>query len=141
MDGTAPGGSVPVPVTGGSSAPRGDPRLPPSAPVGDNPPGPVADVLEVDRPPRLVGQPSAAELRALYPPAARREGLEADVRVEMLVSDRGEVERVRLVAGAGNGFDEAAKTLARRMRFEPARRGAASVAVWIAWTWKFRLDG
>lgn len=141
MDATASGGSVAVPPTEGATAPRGDPRLPSAAPVGDAAAGPVADVLEVERLPRLAAQPSAAELRAMYPPTARREGLEADVRLELLVTDRGDVERVRLMQGAGRGFDEAARELARRMRFEPARRGSRTVAVWIPWTWKFRLDG
>ncbi|HEX9051078.1 MAG TPA: energy transducer TonB, partial [Anaeromyxobacter sp.] len=145
MDAVVPGGAggVAVPTTQGRTAARGDPRLPSSAPAGDNTAFSTApaDVTEVERAPVLLHQPSAAETRALYPEDPRREGIEADVGLELLVSDGGEVTRVRVVRGAGRGFDEVAQQLGRRMRFEPARRGGRPVAVWIPWTWKFRLDG
>lgn len=145
MDAVVPGGAggVAVPVTPGPTAARGDPRLPSSAPVGDNTAFSTApaDVTEVERAPVLLGQPSAAETRALYPDAARREGVEADVGLELLVSERGEVAEVRVLRAAGQGFDELARELGRRMRFRPAQRGGRAVPVWIPWTWKFRLDG
>jgi TonB family protein len=100
-----------------------------------------ADVTEVERAPVLLRQPSTAETRALYPEAARRDGVEADVGLELLVAEGGEVAEVRVVRGAGQGFDEVARELGRRMRFRPAQRGGRAVAVWIPWTWKFRLDG
>jgi TonB family protein len=145
MDAVVPGGAggVAVPTTQGPTAARGDPRLPASAPAGDNTAFSTApaDVTEVERAPVLLRQPSAADARALYPDAARREGIEADVGLELLVSEAGEVAQVRVVRAAGQGFDEAARQLGRRMRFEPARRGGRPVAVWFPWTWKFRLDG
>jgi protein TonB len=144
MDAVVPGGAgVAVPTTAGATAARGDPTLAPSAPVGDNTAfaRAAADVTEVERAPRLVSQPSALDMRALYPEAARREGLEGDVRLELLVAESGAVRDVRLVERAGNGFDAVALELARRMRFEPATRGGRPVAVWYPWTWKFRLDG
>jgi protein TonB len=145
MDAVVPGGAggVAVPTTQGQTAARGDPRLPSSAPVGDNTAFSTApaDVTEVERAPVLLRQPSAAETRALYPEGARREGVEADVGLELLVSERGDVAQVRIVRGAGQGFDEVAQQLGRRMRFEPAQRGGRAVAVRIPWTWKFRLDG
>jgi TonB family protein len=145
MDAVVPGGGggVAVPVTPGRTAARGDPRLPSSAPVGDNTASSTApaDVTEVERAPALLRQPSAAETRALYPEAARREGVEADVGLELLVSEAGDVSEVKVVRGAGQGFDEVARQLGRRMRFRPAERGGRAVAVWIPWTWKFRLDG
>jgi protein TonB len=145
MSATSPGGGVAVPVTSGPTAARGDPTLPAAAPVGDNTAfaerPPPADVTEVERAPRLLRQPSALDLRALYPEAARRDGLEGDVRLELLVSERGEVTEVRVVEPAGHGFDEVAPVAARRIVFEPARRGGRAVAVRIQWTLKFRLDG
>jgi protein TonB len=145
MSATAPGGGVAVPVTAGPTAARGDPTLPTSAPVGDNTAFaqrlPPADVTEVERAPRLVRQPSALDLRALYPEAARREGIEGDVRLELLVGERGEVAEVRVLQPAGHGFDEVAPAAARRIVFEPAQRGGRPVAVRIQWTLKFRLDG
>ena len=47
---------------------------------------------------------------------------------------------VRVLRASGNGFDEAAITAARGIRFQPAERGGKPVAVWIPWTMKFRLD-
>lgn len=145
MDAVVPGGAggVPVPVAPGQTAARGDPRLPSSTPAGDNTAHAraAADVTEVEQLPTLLSQPSDAELRALYPDRARREGVEADVGLELLVSDRGDVADVRILRRAGQGFDELAREAGRRMRFQPARRGGKPVAVWIPWTWKFRLDG
>jgi protein TonB len=143
MDAVVPGGAggVEVPTTTeGRTAARGDPTLPPSAPVGDNA-APPADVTEVERAPRALRQPSTAEIMALYPQAAREEQLEADVRVDLLVSERGTVVDVRIRSGGGNGFGEAAGRVARLLAFEPAIRGGGPVAVWIPWTIKFRLDG
>jgi len=136
MEATVPGGGVAVPATPGPAGVRGDPTAPLSAPVGDAP----ADPTAVDRLPRLVRQPGADDMRALYPEAARRDGLEGDVLLEILVSASGEVEEVRVARGAGHGFDEVARGLASRMRFEPATRAGRPVPVWIPWTWKFRLD-
>ncbi|MBK9517542.1 MAG: energy transducer TonB [Anaeromyxobacter sp.] len=146
MSATAPGGGVAVPVTGGPTAARGDPGLPASTPVGDNTAfaraaAGTADVTEVERAPRLVRQPSSLELRALYPEAARRDGLEGDVRLELLVDERGAVAEVRLLERAGNGFDEVAPRAARLIVFRPAERAGRAVAVRIPWTLKFRLDG
>jgi len=144
MDAVVPGGSggVAVPTTEGRTAARGDPTLPSSAPVGDNAAAPPpADVTEVERAPRALRQPSAEEIRALYPERAREERLEQDVRVDLLVSERGAVVQVRIRSGGGNGFEDAAAQVARRIAFEPATRAGRPVPVWIPWTVKFRLDG
>lgn len=144
MSATSPGGGVAVPVTSGPTAARGDPTLPASTPVGDNTAfarRPPADVTEVERPPSILTQPSALDLRALYPEAARRDGVEGDVRLELLVTERGTVAEVRILERAGHGFDEVAPEAARRLVFRPAERGGRPVAVRIPWTLKFRLDG
>ena len=98
-------------------------------------------MTEVERAPRARRQPSAEEIRALYPARAREERLEQDVRVDLLVSERGVVAQVRVRSGGGDGFGEAAAEVARRIAFDPATRGGRPVAVWIPWTVKFRLDG
>ena len=141
MEATVPGGGVAVPTTAGPTAARGRADLPDSAPVGENT-GPAAlDVVEVERGPRAMRQPSAEELRALYPEEARREGLEADVKLELVVDEEGRVAEVKVLRAAGNGFDEAAVRAARGLAFSPATRGGRPVPVRIPWTLKFRLDG
>jgi protein TonB len=141
MDAVAPAGAggIAMPTTSGRTAARGDPTLPSSVAVGDN--TAYADATEVDRAPRLLRQPSGLDLRALYPEVARRQGIEGNVRLELLVSEAGAVVDARVIEPAGNGFDEAAVTAARRMAFSPAVRGGRPVAVRIPWTLKFRLDG
>ncbi|HEY6099380.1 MAG TPA: TonB family protein [Anaeromyxobacter sp.] len=141
MGATVPGGGVQVPVTPGATAARGDPRAPASAPVGDVVARGPADATDVDLAPRLVREPSSLELRAFYPEAARRAGLEADVRLEIVVDATGAVAEASVVGRAGNGFDEAAERAARRLRFSPAERGGRPVAVRIPWTLKFRIGG
>ena len=135
-------GGIAMPTSAGATAARGDPNAPASASVGDNTAfaSRAVDVTDLEQAPRLLRQPSRLDLRALYPEAARREGLEANVKVELLLDDSGAVREVRIVEGAGGGFDEAAQRLARLLAFSPGTRGGRPVAVRYAWTFKFRLD-
>jgi len=99
-----------------------------------------ADVTEVTKMPRILRKPTPAELQKSYPEDARRLGLEGDVRLELLVSEKGRVIETRILKRAGNGFDRAARKLVKLFRFRPAMQGKKPVAVWIPWTYKFRLD-
>lgn len=95
----------------------------------------------VDVKPREVRRPSYAEMRALYPEQARRDGLQAKVRLQLLVDASGRVADVRVVRPAGNGFDEAATALARRFLFEPGRRDGRPTPMWITLTYSFEIEG
>jgi len=136
MEATVPGGGVAVPVASPGAAPSL--RAVPGG-TSDDPGAPVT-APEVEKAPRLLFQPPADEMRSLYPESARRDGVEADVRLEILLSETGEVAEVKVVRSAGAAFDEAARRLARRFRFRPAERGGRPVAVRIPWTLKFRLE-
>lgn len=57
---------------------------------------------------------------AAWPPEALAERVEATVRLELLVSELGEVLDARVTEPAGRGFDEAALLAVRASRFEPA---------------------
>jgi protein TonB len=151
LEATVPGGGVAVPTSqsGGGWAfgsPDGDPEgkrelsktAPPAgAPDGEAKPVKVSEVTVL---PRLLSQPSAAEMRAAYPRKAREDGVEANVVLKILVSAEGQVVRIRVVRGAGDEFDEAARKLVNSFRFRPGERGGRPVAVWIPWTYKFRLE-
>jgi TonB family protein len=145
MNAVVPGGAggVAVPVTEGTTAARGNPNAPASAPVGDNVPfaraAPV-DAVDVDTAPRLLRGLSAAELRARYPEAARAARLEADVRLELTIDEAGAVTSARVLAPAGGGFDEAAVEAVRAFRFAPATRNGRPLAVRLPWVFKYRLD-
>jgi TonB family protein len=89
----------------------------------------------VDSPARLLrgGTPS-------YPSEARADGVEADVKLELVVSAAGSVEDVRVVRRAGHGLDEAATLAARQFRFTPAVKHGRAVRVRMSWAVEFRLD-
>jgi len=159
MEAVSGNGRVAVPVTAqgdtwgrpdepGGATGRGRPQADPGpGGTGTGPATPAsgtvanpAEAATLTRLPQLASRPSDAEIRAAYPEAARREGLEADVKFEILIDEKGRVARVRLVKGAGNGFDEAAEKLVRRHVFKPGTKGNAAAATWIPWTLKFRLD-
>jgi protein TonB len=137
LEATIPGGGIAVPTAPAGSAPAL--RATPGG-TSDRADAP-AYYTEPDSPPSLIAQPGPAEMRALYPDAARRSGLEGDVRLELEVSATGEVTGSRVVRSAGNGFDEVAQRLVKRFRFRPATRGGKAVPATVAWTYKFRLEG
>jgi periplasmic protein TonB len=91
--------------------------------------------LAVDSPARLVhgGSPN-------YPSDARAEGVEANVRLELVVSAFGKVEDVRVLRHAGHGLDEAAIGAARDFQFSPALKNGHAVRVRMSWAVEFRLD-
>ena len=68
---------------------------------------------------------------AAYPPEALTSGKEAVVKLEMSVSETGEVVFARSVEPVGDGFDEAAVLAARAFRFSPAldAQGSPATAV------------
>jgi len=142
MSATSAGGGVAVPVTDGPTSARGTPGLPASVPAGNNagPTRVAADATDVETIPVVLRQPSASELQSLYPVEARKARLEADVRVDLLVSETGAVTAARILEGAGEGFDEVALRAARLLAFRPAQRGGRPVAIHHPWTFKFRLD-
>lgn len=137
MEATVSGGGVAVPVAGPGRAPstRGVPGA-----TGEGLDAP-AFAVEPDTGPSLVAQPDPAEMRALYPEGARRGSLEGDVKLELVVSETGQVVEVRVLRSAGSGFDEVAERLVRRFRFRPAIRAGKPVPARIPWTYKFRLEG
>ncbi len=154
MEATVSSGGVAVPTApagqawaygsaaGAADAPRALGGRPDGVPGGTGAgAGRPLRAAEVTSLPELIDQPPASEMRALYPAAARRDGIEADVKLRILVSARGQVVRVRLLQPAGKGFDAVARQLVEKFRFRPGQRDGRAVAVWIPWTYKFRLDG
>jgi len=104
---------------------RNAPSHPEDAPVPEG---------SVDAPARLLrGLPPA------YPPAARADGVEGDVQIELVVGASGAVENARVVGAAGHGLDEAALAAARQFRFSPAMIAGKPVRVRMSWSIEFRL--
>jgi periplasmic protein TonB len=78
--------------------------------------------------------------RPAYPSTARRLGVQGTTLLNVLVADDGRVANVVVARSAGHpDLDEAAAAAVRRWRFEPARRGAEKVAMWVQLPVEFRL--
>ncbi len=85
-------------------------------------------------PPRLL-----REVRPEYTEAARREAIEGDVLLEVIVLADGSVGEARVVRGLGFGLDERALRAMRQWRFHPARRRGMPVSVLVEVAMSFRL--
>jgi TonB family protein len=88
----------------------------------------------VDTPARL----RSGDLPA-YTAAALAAGIEANVPLEIVVSDSGGVTSVRGLDHVGYGLDEAALQSVLGYRFTPASRGGRTVAVRMRWLMRFQL--
>jgi len=89
----------------------------------------------VDTPARLLRGTTPS-----YPSQARAEGIEAEVKLELVVSSAGAVEDAKVTRRAGYGLDEAAMVAARQFRFTPASRHGQPVRVRMSWAVEFRLN-
>ena len=85
-------------------------------------------------PPRLL-----REVKPDYTEAARREAVEGDVLLEVIVLADGSVGEVRVVRGLGFGLDERALRAMRQWRFHPAERHGVPVSVLVEVAMSFRL--
>lgn len=78
--------------------------------------------------------------RAEYPEEARRLGIEAEVRLRLVVDEEGRVVDVKVTRDPGHGFGAVAARAARAYcRFRPARKDGAAVATEIPYTIRFEL--
>jgi periplasmic protein TonB len=117
-------------------------RTPAKAPPAPLPPAvdpdafaPVAD--------NLVCQPAAmaSEVKADYPPEARRLGIEGRVQLRVGVDRQGNVRWTRVIKSAGYGLDEAAKQALARSKFKPAHACDGRVVDQvIPWTYTFQTE-
>ena len=70
---------------------------------------------------------------------ARANGVEGDVRLELVVGLSGAVESARVVRGVGHGLDDAALRAVEQFRFAPATKAGRAVRVRMGWSMQFRL--
>ena len=85
-------------------------------------------------PPTLV-----REVRPTYTDEARRQSIEGDVKLEIVVLRDGRVGNVRIVRGLGAGLDQKAAEAVRQWRFNPARRQGTPVDVVVDVAVEFKL--
>jgi protein TonB len=128
----APAPGPPAPSTSNATI-----SLPPSAPVvAAKPPVPAApDAVTQTARPR-----GGYQVRPAYPAAPRRLGIQGTTMLRVHILEDGRIGDVRVEHSAGHpDLDRAAMEAVRRWRFEPARRGADAVAMWVLLPVEFRL--
>ena len=80
------------------------------------------------------------QVRPSYPSSARRLGIQGMTTLRVYVAADGRVGEVLIHESAGHpDLDSAAAEAVKRWRFEPARRGADPVGVWVLLPVEFRL--
>jgi periplasmic protein TonB len=82
---------------------------------GDGLPVPVPEIFISEQPKLL------SEVKEAYPPEAQRMGIEGAVEMKLLLDENGDVRKVTITKPAGHGFDELARSAARKFKFSPAR--------------------
>lgn len=85
-------------------------------------------------PPTLV-----REVRPIYTDEARRQGIEGDVILEIVVRSDGSVGSIRVRRSLGGGLDQRAIDAVRQWRFNPAKRNGAPVDVAVEVSVEFKL--
>jgi TonB family protein len=77
-------------------------------------------------------QDVARALQRNYPPLLRDSGVGGTTTVWLLIDERGSVRRKQVHKSSGHGaLDDAALSVADRMRFRPAENRGVRVAVWV----------
>ena len=79
------------------------------------------------------------EVRPDYTEDARRQGIEGDVVLEIVVRRDGTVGSVKLLQGLGAGLDQRATEAVRQWRFSPAKRYGTPVDVIVEVAMEFKL--
>ncbi len=109
--------------------------------------GPQADSKKVqfvadDTPPEPIGGFEAIQQNLVYPELAKRAGIEGTVYLQVLVTETGQVEDVKVVKSLGlnNGLDEAAIEAVKKTQWTPAQQGGKPVKTWISIPVRFKIN-
>jgi TonB family protein len=80
------------------------------------------------------------QMKPTYPESARRAGIEGTSLLRFEITEGGMVSKITVEKSAGHEeLDRAAIAAVQKWRFEPARRGAQAVAVWVTLPVRFEL--
>lgn len=91
-------------------------------------------------PPKFVAPRIEVSVGGKWPADAPRLGRTVTVVLSLSVGTNGEVEKVRVVKGAGKVFDDAARKVGFKLKFKPGTRDGKPVAMPVRWTVEFRPD-
>jgi protein TonB len=105
--------------------------------------GPSTSALGADGPGTLTSfavPKGGYQMKPAYPESARRAGIEGTSMLKFEITESGTVTKIMVEKSAGHeDLDRAAIAAVQRWRFEPARRGAQAVAVWVTLPVRFEL--
>jgi len=82
---------------------------------------------------------SALDGDEIYPPEAKRMGIEGFVKFKLVLDEKGNVVKVKPLNHAGHGFDEAAAKAMWMAKFSPAI-ATDGRPVPSTWTWTYRFE-
>jgi protein TonB len=136
---TAGDSSVAVPV-GQTLMTKPGPRAEkPKLPSGDGTGGivPVAEIY-IAQHAELISAPSGEDI---YPPEAKRLGIEAVVPLKIVIDANGNVVQAKVLERAGHGFDEATLKAIKQAKFKPAfTSDGRAVPSSIIWRYRFETE-
>jgi protein TonB len=111
-----------------------------AAPATSAAPPAVASIPRDTGVTRVARPTGGYQVRPSYPSTARRLGIQGTTLLRVHVLEDGRVGEVDVEQSAGHpDLDRAAADAVRRWRFEPARRGDDTVAMWVRLPVEFRL--
>ena len=77
----------------------------------------------------------------VYPPEAKRLGLEGVVRLKLSIDEKGRVVHAKVLDRVGHGFDEAATRAVLQGKFKPAETSdGRAVPSTLIWTYRFEAN-
>jgi protein TonB len=139
LESTSQGGSFAV---GTGNTLRGTPERTARAPEAVKPykAEQYAPVAQVNELPQLLNRDSL-NLRKYYPPEAKKEGLEADVVMRLLIDADGTIVKAEIVSDPGHGFGpKAVEAALHELHFSPPKVNGVAVATTVPFTLHFTLD-
>lgn len=88
------------------------------------------------QPPSLI-----EEVEPVYPQEAKEKGLQGTVNMYLFVSEKGEIEKVKIAKSSGYDIlDDEAIRYAKRLKFNPAKKEGNPTSIWITWAIDFDLE-
>lgn len=91
--------------------------------------------IEVDKAPELT-----SPLQPVYPKLAKLSGIQGTVYLKLLVNEKGNVEKAKVLQGVKDMLDESALAAAKSAKFTPAIAKEKPVKVWVVLPVRFKLD-
>ena len=94
----------------------------------------------VEQMPQLIGGLAELQRSVVYPPEAKKRGVEGRVTVQFIVNEEGNVICPKVIRGIGAGCDQAALKAVSEAKFQPGTQRGEPVRVQYSLPIVFRLQ-